>query len=145
MEILNPTEGIITSFFGSRVNPVTKLKEEHKGIDIANEKGSSVVAVDDCIIIEVYKSPTFGNTVKYKLKNQDNITVLYAHNDEILVNVGDEVSRGNIISTVGNTGSTTGSHLHYAIYVDGEEIDPIKYVDLPYTSEAINEYVLEGN
>ncbi len=145
MQLLNPAEGVITSFFGNRINPITKLKEEHKGLDIANDAGSKIVAVADCVITEIYNSPTFGNTVKYKLKNNENVTILYAHNDKILVNVGDEIEKGDVISTMGNTGRTTGVHLHYAVYVDNEEVNPLQYVNLPYTREAFNEYVSNEN
>lgn len=65
---------------------------------------------------------------------------MYAHNKKVKVKEGDEVKKGEVISLMGDTGLTTGVHLHYSIYYKGEEVDPMEYVDLPYTDEVVKEY-----
>lgn len=68
---------------------------------------------------------------------QGGYTIKYAHCNEILVKEGDLVEQGQIIATVGNTGLSTGPHLHYSIFRNGLSIDPISYVDLPILEEAM--------
>ncbi len=127
-----------------RINPISKELEEHNGVDIANKEGTKIVAVADSIVTEIYDSPTYGKVVKYKLNDKD-ISILYAHNSEVFVEIGDYVKKGEVISTMGSTGYATGVHLHYAIYVDEVEVDPMDYLDLPYTEKVIEEYVDRGD
>ncbi len=127
------------------MNPISKKSEEHNGIDIVNNKGTEIVAVAKGIVTEVYNSPSYGKVLKYQLEDNADISVLYAHNNDILVKVGDIIEQGEAVSTMGDTGYTTGSHLHYVIYVENQEIDPIEYINLPYTEEVVQEYIDRGD
>lgn len=90
-----------------------------------------MVAVKSGTITEVRVSDTFGNLVK--LKTPTDYEILFAHLKEIHVNVGDAVEQGDIIALSGNTGLSTAPHLHYTIWNNGVLVNPIYYVDLPYT------------
>lgn len=70
---------------------------------------------------------------------------MYAHNEKIKVKVSDEVKKGDLISTMGDSGEATGVHLHYTIFLEGEAIDPFVYTDLPYSKEMVLEYVQRGD
>lgn len=132
-------EGIITSSFGARINPVLQKEEFHDGIDIAVPIDTEIIAVKDGICIEKGFSDTFGNYLKYK--TTDNYIIMYAHLNEVKTNVGDEFTRSKVIALSGNTGLATGPHLHYTIWKDDELIDPLQYLTLPITEEAKLEIV----
>ncbi len=130
----------ITSTYGSRINPVLNKSEFHDGIDIYGQEGDEVLAVGDGEVTEIKKSESYGNVLIYKLKgtNKD-VKIFYGHLDEILVDVGDEIKKGEVVAKCGKTGLVTGAHLHYTIYVDGETVDPLQYVKLNLTDEAEDE------
>jgi len=135
---VNPVYGIITSLFGHRINPVLGIPEFHDGIDIAVSEGTGVIAVKDGIVIEVRYSNSFGNLVRYR--TSDGYEIMYAHLKTIHVEVGDEIELGQIIAYSGNTGLSTAPHLHYTIWRNGVLIDPIYFVDLPYTEIVAEEF-----
>ncbi|NMA82742.1 MAG: M23 family metallopeptidase [Epulopiscium sp.] len=128
---MTPVHGVITDYFGIRNNPILKKEENHTGIDIAAPLGTPIVAVQKGKIKEVKTSATYGQVVIYD--TIDGYTVFYAHCQSILVKPLDEIEQGQIIATVGDTGLTTGPHLHYELSKDGILIDPINYVHLPST------------
>ncbi len=130
----------ITSTYGARVNPVLNTSEFHDGIDIYGQVNDDVLAVGNGVVTEVKKSDSYGNVLIYQLKGTKKpVSVFYGHLDKILVEVGDEIKQGEVVAKCGNTGLVTGAHLHYSIYVDGETIDPLRYVKLNLTEEAKNE------
>jgi len=109
-----PTYGMITTSFGYRIHPVFRYKQFHAGIDIANAVGTPIYATADG---EVSFAGTSGHNGKLiRIDHSSGFQTRYAHLDRILVNVGDQVSKGQIIAQMGNTGVSTGSHLHYEIY-----------------------------
>lgn len=132
---INPVEGIITSCFGERMNPIMNKKEFHNGIDIGAEQGEDIVAVKSGKILHVGISSTYGNVVEYIIEG--GYIIKYAHCNEIFVKEGDRVEQGQIIASIGNTGLSTGSHLHYGISKNGIDIDPMDYVQLPVLEEAL--------
>ncbi len=137
-------EGVITSLYGNRINPVLGTKLSHEGIDIYNVIGTDVVAVADGVVVEVLQSKTYGKSLKYKLDlNGVEVEVFYAHLNEILVKVGESVKQGDVVGKCGATGMVTGPHLHYELLLKGENINPIKYIDLGYSDEIKNK--LENN
>lgn len=104
------------------------------------ELGTEIIAVEKGVVTDVRYSDSYGNVVKYKLVDYNkNIEIFYAHMNEIFVNEGDELEKGDIVGTCGETGLATGPHLHYTIYVDGEEIDPISFVSMAITKELSEE------
>lgn len=121
-----PTQGWITSGFGYRLSPWGEGVKMHKGIDIASPYGSSVFAPSDGTVVYAGYKGGYGNTVI--IDHGYGISTLYGHNSELFVHEGDRINRGMKISAVGNTGSSTGPHLHYEVHVDGIPTDPSKYI-----------------
>ena len=115
---------MVTSQFGSRINPVLQTYEVmHNGIDLAAAIGTPARAVADAVITEIGESPTYGLFVKYK--TADGFEVMYAHLSEAPVAVGGHVPRGETVALTGNSGMTTGPHLHYTVWKDGALLDPL--------------------
>ncbi len=135
----NPMDGYITSTYGNRINPVLNKNEFHNGVDIYGEVGQDVFAIADGIVTEVRYSKTYGNVVKYRLKDFEKYEVFYAHLDKVKVKVGESITKGNVIAKCGNTGLTTGPHLHFTLYRDDETVDAINLLDMEITNEALLE------
>ena len=114
----------MTSYLGMRKSPFTGNMAMHEGIDIAANIGTSVTATADGVVALVEYSPTYGKTVI--IDHGYGYRTLYAHNSKIMAKSGQRVSRGELIAKVGNTGRSTGSHLHYEILINGVPIDPRK-------------------
>ncbi len=136
--LLHPAEGLVTSVFGERKNPVLGTWEFHNGIDIALVENTPLVAVADGVITEIRHSDTYGLLMSYETDND--FSVMYAHLNEVLVAVGQRVEQGEVIAKSGNTGLSTGPHLHYSLWKNGELQDPLLYVSLDLTAEAMSEY-----
>ena len=119
-----PTSGKITSPFGYRTNPVTYSWEFHHGIDIANELGTEIYSTGDGEVILIDYNYLLG---KYILIDHGyGIITKYAHLYKTNVEEGDLVKKGDFIGSMGYTGQSTGSHLHYEIIIDNETINPLK-------------------
>ena len=116
--------------------------EFHNGIDIASEEGTEVVAVCDGRVVEIRKSETLGNVLVYE--TIDGYRITYAHLKETIKEQGDFIKQGEVVALTGNTGLSTGPHLHYGVEYDGEYIDPYGFVDLDYTYEVVEEYRARG-
>lgn len=135
-------DGVITSSFGTRSNPVNNKDEFHDGIDIAVETGTRVAAVKSGTVKEIRKSATYGNVLVYE--TDDGYTVMYAHLQEVLVKAEQRVLQGEVVALSGNTGMTTGPHLHYTLMAGNEKTDPFVALNLPYTYEVVDEYAFRG-
>lgn len=116
----------ITSPYGMRFHPVIKVYRNHSGMDIAAPTGSYAIAANDGIVTTSTYSYSYGNMVM--IDHGGGVVTLYAHGSERLVQVGDEVKRGDAIMKVGSTGWSTGPHLHFEIRINGSTIDPYPYV-----------------
>lgn len=123
---LVPVSGRITSGFGPRISPFTSQQSMHEGIDIANQRGTPVVAPGAAQVIFVGQDKAQGRLVA--LDHGYGIITRYGHLDSILVKEGERVKRGQKIATIGNTGLSTGPHLHYEIQVAGRPVNPEKFV-----------------
>ena len=132
---VNPIAGVITSPGGLRINPVTGRREFHDGIDIAAPVGTPVVAPKDGTVIATGNSPTFG--IFLRLRHADGYISFYAHLHRLAVAAGDDVLQGEKLAYSGNTGRSTGPHLHFGLFRDGQYVDPINYVDLPVSASLI--------
>lgn len=116
-----PTEGgIITSLFGQRWGKM------HTGIDIGNNEGEPVYSALEGIVKECHYENGYGN--KIVVEHDNNIITVYAHLSEFKITVGAEVKEGDLIGTVGNTGNSTGPHLHFEVRVNGVPINPQVYI-----------------
>ena len=116
--------------------------EFHKGIDIAAEVGTGAKAVADGRVTELRKSETLGNVLTYKTIN--GYEIIYAHLKGYNCEEGDLVKQGEVVAYTGNTGLSTGPHLHYGIKLKDEYIDPYDFVDLNFTDEVKDEYDARG-
>ena len=117
----------VSSYYGYRKNPVTGNEEFHRGVDIAVPTGTTVYAAHDGTVTAAAYDSHYGNYVAIEI---DGYTTKYAHMDSISVGAGQTVEKGTIIGTTGNTGSSTGSHLHIECLYDGEYYNPLFYFDV---------------
>lgn len=128
-----PTDGRVTSGFGYRMHPVVGENMFHEGLDIANKPMTLVYATADGIIEHAGPRDYYGNAIFIKhLDNQ--AETIYGHLNKIAVKYGQLVKRGELIGYMGNTGRTTGPHLHYEVRILGKCVNPLGYI-LP--SDAI--------
>lgn len=127
--------------YGYRNHPILKRYQMHKGIDLGAPKGTPVYATGDAVILESdYERGGYG---RYILLNHGfGYETRYAHLDKILVVPGQKVKRGEIIGEVGNTGRSTGSHLHYEVVLMGNTVDPVNYFRMDM-DEAEFEQIIE--
>lgn len=117
-----PTTGTITSGFAYRTNPITNLYEFHKGIDIANHQGTPIRAAGAGKVIAASYDVLFGKHIV--IDHGLGLTSRYAHLNEFKVEVGEEVSKGQLLGAMGSTGQSTGPHLHFEIHIWGNHMDP---------------------
>lgn len=116
-----PVVGRISSDYGWRGD-----EDFHHGIDIAISTGTSITAARSGKVSKVGWMGVYGKTVM--IDHGNGIQTLYAHNDRLLVKVGEQIAAGERIALSGNTGNTTGPHLHFEIRQNGKVIDPLKYL-----------------
>lgn len=123
---LSPVNGMITSYCGGRQNPILKKQEFHDGLDIAVAEGTNVIAVRTGTVTEVRNSATYGKLLKYE--TEDGYEVMYAHLSAVLVKEGEKIKQGQVVAKSGNTGLSTGPHLHYSLFRYGELVDPLMFL-----------------
>lgn len=123
---INPVSGFITSPFGYRKSPFTGKKTFHSGIDISNRVGTEIISSAAGKVIFAGRKTCYGKIVI--IDHGYGKTTKYAHLRDILVHNGQQVKRGEAIATLGNTGRTTGPHLHYEVLVNGTPVNPSKYI-----------------
>jgi murein DD-endopeptidase MepM/ murein hydrolase activator NlpD len=122
-----PTAGWLTSQFSrSRFHPILHLSRPHEGIDVAAPMGAPVVAPAAGRVIFAGVERGYGNVLQ--IDHGNGIVTKFAHLSRIGVRNGQQVSRGQTVAAVGNTGISTGPHLHYEIHVNGKVVDPLTYV-----------------
>jgi murein DD-endopeptidase MepM/ murein hydrolase activator NlpD len=121
-----PVNGQITSPFGYRRNPFGRwTREFHNGIDIACNYSTPVLATADGTVTFSGWDGYWGRRVQ--INHGFGVVTFYAHNSKLTVKAGDKVKKGEIIAYSGNSGRSTGSHLHYTAYVNGELVDPLVF------------------
>lgn len=118
--------GYLTSVFGYRTDPMSGNREFHEGLDFAGRQGTPVVAVAAGIITWSGSRYGFGNMIE--ISHGNGYITRYAHNNKNLVSVGEKVERGEVIATMGNTGRSTGTHVHFEVIYNGRHVDPRKYL-----------------
>ncbi|HYI10401.1 MAG TPA: peptidoglycan DD-metalloendopeptidase family protein [Thermoanaerobaculia bacterium] len=141
---------VLTSPFGNRVSPFTRASDFHKGLDLSAPTGTPIYAAADGVITFAGRYPLrqsvawwrFGNVVT--IKHAERFVTIYAHCDEVRVRDGQTVKQGDLIATVGSTGWSTNSHLHYEVRSDLETpgtyapVDPRIYIlNHQWSNEAV--------
>ena len=121
-----PVKGWLTSNFGMRRDPFNGRRKIHEGLDIAARTGTPVIATADGIVSSVKTEAGYGKMVT--IDHGYGYLTLYGHNSKYNVKVGQRVRRGDRIASVGNTGRSTGSHVHYEIRLNGVPVNPNKYL-----------------
>ena len=121
-----PVRGAVNSEFGTRLSPWTTLPEFHAGMDIRAERGTPVQAPARGVVALAGPNAEYGLTVI--LDHGNDIRSLYGHLSHVGVKVGDRVERGTHLGLTGNTGRSSGPHLHYEILVKGRAVNPRAYV-----------------
>jgi murein DD-endopeptidase MepM/ murein hydrolase activator NlpD len=122
-----PVRGWVTSPFGNRTSPFSGILKFHEGMDIAAQTGTPVVSPADGVIIKAGFSTGYGNMVE--ISHGYGLKTIFGHNSRLNVKAGQRVKRGDVISYVGDTGSSTGPHLHYEVRVNGLPVNPVKYMN----------------
>jgi murein DD-endopeptidase MepM/ murein hydrolase activator NlpD len=124
-----PSEGDVTSHFGYRVSPFSRRGSFHEGMDISLDRGGDVLATGDGVVSAVKHDGAYGWLVD--ITHSSSVDTRYAHLSKTLVQVGQSVKRGNRIALSGNTGRSTGPHLHYEVRINGQARNPKAFVMLP--------------
>ncbi len=121
-----PVQGYLTSGFGYRSSPFTGKPTLHRGLDISNRIGMPIRAPARGTVTFVGTEGGYGSVVI--LDHGNNITTRYAHLSKVSVKVGQYVQRGEVIAALGNSGRSTGPHLHYEVLVNGVHVNPLRYI-----------------
>jgi murein DD-endopeptidase MepM/ murein hydrolase activator NlpD len=121
-----PARGWLTSRFGPRVSPFTGRRQKHGGIDIAARLGTPIYAPARGRVSSIGARGPLGNSLT--VDHGFGVETFYGHTKEIFVKVGDRVERGQQIASIGNTGRSTGPHLHYGVLVNDKPQDPLDYI-----------------
>jgi len=127
MPSIMPTKGWLTSAFArEREHPILHLARPHEGMDLSAPMGTEIEAPAAGVITQVSWVEGYGNMLT--IDHGYGLVTRYAHCSKILVVRGQRVKRGQLIAKVGNTGLSTGPHLHYEVWVNGRPVNPMKYV-----------------
>jgi len=119
----------ISSVFGERFHPISGAKKQHLGIDISADKGLAVHASASGTVTKIhFSSKGYGNYIT--IEHRYGFVTRYAHLSEILVKQNQKVVKGEIIGSVGNSGASTGNHLHYEIIKDKKHMDPYPLITI---------------
>ena len=123
---LFPTEGFVSSPFGGRRNPFSNLPDFHEGIDISGQHGAPVLATAQGKVTMAGFYGSFGLTIQ--IEHDNGMQTLFGHLSKVLVKPGEDVRKGQKIGLMGNTGMSTGPHLHYEVRVNDQPVNPRPYL-----------------
>jgi Peptidase family M23 len=121
-----PVEGPVGSGFGFRTDPITGRGALHMGLDFPADVGTAIVAAAGGVVINTESHAAYGNMVD--IDHGSGLVTRYAHASKLLVKTGDLVKRGQAVAQVGNTGRSTGPHLHFEVLVDGVPQNPARFL-----------------
>jgi len=122
-----PVRGWVTSPFGNRTSPFSGIVKFHEGLDVAAQTGTPVMAPADGVVVKAGFNTGYGNMVE--ISHGYGIKTVFAHNSRLNVKAGQRIRRGDVISYVGDSGSSTGPHLHYEVRLNGLPVNPVKYMN----------------
>ena len=119
-------KGWMSSPYGERVDPISGKKAWHEGMDFAGAKGSEVIAVANGVVVFAGYRDGYGQMVE--ISHGKDMRTLYGHHEEVLVHAGQSVKRGDVIALMGNSGRSTGPHVHFEVLKEGRPVNPARYV-----------------
>jgi murein DD-endopeptidase MepM/ murein hydrolase activator NlpD len=132
--------GFISSYYGERQDPFTGHEAFHKGVDFAGAAGSEVVSVAAGVVTWAGQRSGYGSLVE--INHGNGYVTRYGHNQRVLVNVGQTVTRGQGVALMGSTGRSTGPHVHFEVLKNGRQINPISFLG---SSGAANSILKSGS
>ncbi|MGA8205394.1 MAG: M23 family metallopeptidase [Woeseiaceae bacterium] len=118
--------GWISSYFGRRTDPFTGKPANHTGIDFAGKLGDDVFAVADGVV--TWSADRYGYGEMVEINHGNGYSTRYAHNEDLVVSVGDEVKKGQVVAHMGDTGRATGPNLHFEVLKDGRRVNPVNFI-----------------
>lgn len=121
-----PIPGPVTSPFGHRTDPLNGEKAYHSGVDMRGSYGQKIFATADGVVRKAFFNGSYGKYVE--ISHGNGYTTKFAHMKKLLVKRGDRVKRGQAIGTLGNSGRSTGPHLHYEVCFNNEPVNPAKFM-----------------
>jgi len=121
-----PANGWVSSKFGYRISPFTNEKEFHEGLDISARIGSQVIAPADGVVASI--GETYGFGIILTINHGYGLKTMYGHLSKVQVKKGQSVKRGENVALIGNTGRSTGPHLHYEVQLNGVPVNPMNYI-----------------
>ncbi len=119
--------GLLSSTYGKRIDPFSGKQEHHKGIDISNKEGSTILAVADGVVTWSGDRTGYGKLVE--INHGNGYVTRYGHNKKNLVKTGDTIKKGEAIALMGSTGRSTGPHVHIEVLHDGKQVNPNEYLN----------------
>ena len=119
----------ITDAYGYRIHPLSGKYKWHNGVDFAAGSGTAIYATQSGTVTSACYNEAYGNMVT--INHANGYSSLYGHMTNYIVSVGDYVTQGQTIGYVGSTGWSTGPHLHFTIYYNGSDVNPMNYVSMP--------------
>ena len=144
MPILLPVDGPLVSGYGRRMHPILGVRKMHSGIDQVADIGTPVVATGKGIVREARFEPGYGNHVEIK-HPETKYATLYGHLSEIKVEPGQSVERGEVIGLSGNSGRSTGPHVHYEVRQKGHPVNPVYFFMPSMTPDKYKKLVKQAN
>ncbi len=124
LEFIHPTGTRITSYFGSRWDPINGMGASHTGLDFAGPLGTPIFAAESGFVEYAGVMTEYGNVII--INHNASVSTRYAHMQGFTVSTGQQVVKGDIIGYVGATGRVTGAHLHFEVRINDQAIDPLK-------------------
>lgn len=118
--------GWMSSYFGKRTDPFTGKLANHRGVDFAGKEGAEVVAVAAGVV--TWSATRYGYGEMVEINHGNGYATRYAHNSRNLVSVGEEVSKGQVVALMGETGRATGPNLHFEVLKEGRRVNPVKFI-----------------
>ncbi|MEX0780732.1 MAG: peptidoglycan DD-metalloendopeptidase family protein [Balneolales bacterium] len=147
MPVIRPVKGIILSGYGMRLHPAHRTRRMHHGLDFRASIGTPIYATGEGEVIQARRWGTYGNFLE--VDHGFGFKTRYAHLSEFAdgIRSGTKVKRGEILGYTGNSGVTTGPHLHYEIRLDNKSVDPLNYLFGDISPEEYREYqkIAENN
>lgn len=119
-------QSVISSGFGWRISPFTGRREFHIGVDIVGRRGTKIIAPASGVVINTGYDPWLGNYIV--VGHTEEIKTIYGHLSKISVSINGTVNRGDTLGLMGNSGLSTGSHLHYAVIKNDRAVNPMEYI-----------------